>query len=84
MQNVPSALVGPVQASNPLDRLQLTARTMANPTSVSVSAAPSQIVAVDTKSEKTPLSPGFTLRVKPDRRRAQVPIPAELDRRHSR
>ena len=59
---------------------------MANPTSVSVSAGPStsQISTVDTKSEKTPLSPGFTLRVKPDRRRVQVPIPAELDRRHAR
>jgi hypothetical protein len=84
MENVPSALVGRVPASSPLDRLQLTARTMANPTSVSISAAPPQIVAVDTKPEKTPHSPGFTLRVKPDRRRAQVPIPAELDRRHPR
>jgi hypothetical protein len=26
----------------------------------------------------------FTLRVKPDRRRLQLPIPAELDRRRSR
>jgi hypothetical protein len=26
----------------------------------------------------------FTLRVKPDRRRAQIPIPAELDRRRPR
>lgn len=26
----------------------------------------------------------FTLRVKPDRRRVQLPIPAELDRRHTR
>jgi hypothetical protein len=59
---------------------------MANTISVSVSAEPSaeQIVAVETKSEKTPLSPGCTLRVKPDRRRTQVPIPAELDRRRPR
>jgi hypothetical protein len=27
---------------------------------------------------------GFTLRVKPDRRRIQLPIPAELDRRRPR
>ena len=85
MENVPSALVGPVHSSRPLDGLQLTAWTMANTTSVSVSAGPSpDQMAVDAKSEKTPLSPGYTLRVKPDRRRAQVPIPAELDRRHPR
>ena len=30
------------------------------------------------------LPPGFTLRVKPDRRRVQLPIPVELDRRRSR
>ena len=86
MENVPSALVGPVHSSKPLDGLQFTGWTMANTKSVSVSAGPSpdQIVAVDTKSEKTPLSLEYTLRVKPDRRRAQVPIPAELDRRHPR
>ena len=59
---------------------------MAKTTSVSVSAEPSaeQIVAVETEPEKTPLSFGYSLRVKPDRRRAQVPIPPELDRRHPR
>jgi hypothetical protein len=31
--------------------------------------------------EGTKLPSGFTLRVKPDRRRVQLPIPAGLDRR---
>jgi hypothetical protein len=33
---------------------------------------------------KTQLPAGFTLRVKPDRRRVQLPIPLELDRRRPR
>jgi hypothetical protein len=34
--------------------------------------------------ETMQLSSGFTLRVKPDRRRVQLPIPAGLDRRRPR
>jgi hypothetical protein len=86
MENVPRALVGRIQASGALDRAQLAAWTMVNTKSVSTSVEPStgQIVAVEAKSETAPLSSGFTLRVKPDRRRAQVPIPAGFDRRCSR
>jgi hypothetical protein len=36
---------------------------------------------VDGGPETQQLSAEFTLRVKPDRRRVQLPIPAELDRR---
>jgi hypothetical protein len=35
-------------------------------------------------SEKAQLPPGFTLRVKPDRRRVQLPMPPGLDRRRPR
>jgi hypothetical protein len=38
-------------------------------------------VAVEAGSDEARLPAGFTLRVKPDRRREQLPIPAELDRR---
>jgi hypothetical protein len=34
--------------------------------------------------DKQQLPAGFTLRVKPDRRRLQLPIPAGLDRRRPR
>jgi antitoxin (DNA-binding transcriptional repressor) of toxin-antitoxin stability system len=69
-----------------LDRLQLTVWTKANPKSVSVSDEPiaDQIVAVENRPEKAPISSGYTLRVKPDRRCTQVPVPAELDRRRPR
>jgi hypothetical protein len=86
MENVPPALVGRIKASGALDRAQLAAWTMANKKSVSTSVEPStdQSVAVEAKSEKSTLSSAFTLRVKPDRRRAQVAIPTGFDRRGSR
>lgn len=44
-----------------------------------------RIVAVVEGGRDNQQSPsGFTLRVKPDRRRTQLPIPAELDRRRPR
>jgi hypothetical protein len=72
-----------------LDRLQLTVWTKVNTKSISVSDEPiadqaDQIVAVKNSAEKAPISSGYTLRVKPDRRCAQVPVPAELDRRRPR
>jgi hypothetical protein len=39
---------------------------------------------VEGGSDKTQLPAGFTLRVKPDRRRVQLPIPPGLDRRRPR
>jgi hypothetical protein len=43
------------------------------------------LIAVVEGEPDTPQPPaGFTLRVKPDRRRIQLPIPAELDRRRPR
>ena len=38
-------------------------------------------VSVEGGPDTQQLPAGFTLRVKPDRRRVQLPIPAELDRR---
>jgi hypothetical protein len=38
----------------------------------------------ETAHDKPPLPSVFTLRVKPDRRRAQLPIPDGLDRRRPR
>jgi hypothetical protein len=69
-----------------LDRLQLTAWTKANMKSVSVSDKPiaDQIGTVENSPERAQTSSGYTLRVKPDRRCAQVPVPAELDRRRPR
>jgi hypothetical protein len=46
--------------------------------------APSVMEVVEenmTVREKPPLPSGFTLRVKPDRRRVQLPIPGGFDRR---
>ena len=85
MENVPRALAGRIQASGALDRAQLAAWTLVNTKTVSTSVEPStdQIVAVEARSEKSPLSSAFTLRVKPDRRCAQVPIPPGFDRRRS-
>jgi hypothetical protein len=43
------------------------------------------LVAVVEDGRDDPVLPaGFTLRVKPDRRRVQLPIPAALDRRRQR
>jgi hypothetical protein len=42
------------------------------------------VAVVEGEPDKPPIPAGFTLRVKPDRRREQLPIPAELDRRRPR
>jgi len=39
------------------------------------------VAVVDDERDNPMLPAGFTLRVKPDRRRVQLPIPPELDRR---
>jgi hypothetical protein len=85
MDNVPSALVGPIPAAGPLDRAPLGSWTMGLSKSAPPSAvAKNQSLAVDVKVERPQLPNGFTLRVKPDRRRVQLPIPASLDRRLAR
>jgi hypothetical protein len=42
------------------------------------------VAVVEGESDNPQLPAGFTLRVKPDRRRVQLPIPAALDRRRPR
>jgi hypothetical protein len=65
---------------------QPTARTMSQsklrPTSVD--SPRGQVMSFETRSEKPQMPAGFTLRVKPDRRRVQLPIPPGLDRRRPR
>jgi hypothetical protein len=39
---------------------------------------------IENGPDKPQLPSGFTLRVKPDRRRVQLPMPAEMDRRRPR
>lgn len=39
------------------------------------------VAVVEDERDNPMLPAGFTLRVKPDRRRVQLPIPPELDRR---
>lgn len=86
MENLPFAPVGPVRPSTLQNRSQLTAWTMVTAKSVSTSVDPptDPIVAVELTSEKTPAASGYSLRIKPDRRRVQVPIPAGFDRRRAR
>jgi hypothetical protein len=42
------------------------------------------VALVDDERDDPEFPAAFTLRVKPDRRRMQIPIPAELDRRRPR
>jgi hypothetical protein len=88
MENVPSALAGRVPATGLPDRAHapLAAWTMSKSRSVSpaVENPNEQTSVIETKPDKPQLPSGFTLRVKPDRRRAQLPIPAGLDRRRPR
>jgi hypothetical protein len=48
------------------------------------SAPPAEPLAAEVILDAPQLPPGFTLRVKPDRRREQLPIPAGFDRRRPR
>lgn len=68
-----------------LARLQPTAWTMGTSKLPPLSGDGSRLTSVETKSEKPQIPLGFTLRVKPDRRRVQLPIPPPgLDRRRPR
>ena len=42
------------------------------------------VAVVEERPDNPQIPAAFTLRVKPDRRRVQLPIPAELDRRRPR
>jgi hypothetical protein len=87
MGNTPLALAGPPAAGS-LKRAPLNAWTMGNPRSTSPEAPKKQLSA-EPLDEIAPdympsLVHSYTLRVKPDRRRVQLPIPPGLDRRRPR
>jgi hypothetical protein len=91
MENAPHALAGLIPAAGALDGASLKPWTMGKSRSApeerehnSREHASSVDTLTQPEREKTPLPPGFTLRVKPDRRRVQLPYPAELDRRRKR
>jgi hypothetical protein len=80
-----TALAGGLPAAGSLDPAPLKAWTMGTSRTNSGETARDQRSAVDvlaeTGPEKSQLPSGFTLRVKPDRRRVQLPIPGGRDRR---
>jgi hypothetical protein len=89
MENAPFALAGNVPAAGPLERAPRKAWSMGKSRSnVEMSKDPRSVVEVlaetMTLHDKSPLPSGFTLRVKPDRRRVQLPIPGGFDRRRPR
>jgi hypothetical protein len=75
-------------AAGPLDRAPLKAWTMGKSRLNSGEIPKEQLSAADalaeSGSDKAPPISAFTLRVKPDRRRVQLPIPADRDRRRPR
>ena len=87
MENAPLALAGSVPAAGSLDRSPRMAWNMGK-TSSSGEILKDQRSAVEVMAEtaydKPPLPSVFTLRVKPDRRRVQLPIPGGRDRRRPR
>jgi hypothetical protein len=68
-----------------LERTTFKAWTMGkSPRSNAVETPKGQLSAetlVEVARDKPPLPAGLTLRVKPDRRRVQLPVPAGMDRR---
>jgi hypothetical protein len=79
------AFAGGLPAAGSLDPAPVKARTMGKARTNSGETARDQRSGVDvlaeTGHEKSQLPSGFTLRVKPDRRRVQLPIPGGRDRR---
>ena len=73
-------------AAGPLDRTLLKAWTMGKSklNSGEVSKEPLSAADALAEADKAPPMSVFTLRVKPDRRRVQLPITASRDRRHPR
>ena len=88
MENAPLALAGSVPAAGSLDRAPRKVWNMGKSRSSSAETPKDQRSAVEVMAEtaydKPPLPSGFTLRVKPDRRRVQLPIPDGRDRRRPR
>jgi hypothetical protein len=85
MENVLSVADG-LPGVGSLDRAPLKAWTMVKARSNSEETARDQGSAADVLTENehdAQLASGFTLRVKPDRRRVQLPISVELDRRRT-
>jgi len=86
MENTPLALAG-APAAGSLDRAPLKAWTMDKSRSSSGETLKDHRSVADIllrTGSDTPLPSSFTLRVKPDRRRAQLPIPGGRDRRRPR
>jgi hypothetical protein len=80
------AVAGGLPAAGSLDRAPLKAWTMGKSTSDTEEIVRDQRSAVDVLAETghdKQSASAFTLRVKPDRRREQLPIPAGLDRRRT-
>lgn len=88
MENAPFALAGSIPAAGSPDRSPRMAWNMGKSTSSSGEILKDQLSAVEvlaeTAHDKPPLPSVFTLRVKPDRRRVQLPIPGGRDRRRPR
>jgi hypothetical protein len=92
----PSTVVpSEVGLAEPIDRALFKARTMGKPFSSSEnrtmkdsgehhSASRLPAVHVDSRHNRPGVAATYTLRIKPDRRRAQVPIAPGSDRRRSR
>jgi hypothetical protein len=86
MENAPQGLAGPIPAAGSLDRRSFTAWNMGKsrtlPPDVNHQA---QVAEPQAESgRERAYVPAYTLRVKPDRRRQQVPVPTEFDRRRPR
>ena len=84
MENAPVALAGP-PAAGTLERSPFKARSMGKLRSNLGETPKEQLsvegLVVETGREKPPLPSAYTLRVKPDRRCVQLPIPGGHDRR---
>ena len=88
MENAPFALAGSVSAAGSLDRAPRKAWSMGKSRSNGEMSkdqrSVGKVAETMTVHDKPPLPSGFTLRVKPDRRRVQLPIPGGFDRRRPR
>ena len=88
MENTLFALAGNAPAAGSLDRTRKAWTMGKSRSTVEIAKDQRSVVEalaeVMTVQDKPPLPSGFTLRVKPDRRRVQLPIPGGLDRRRPR
>ena len=88
MENTPLALVAGPPAAGSLARTPFKAWTMGKSPRSNAGEVPKEQLSaealVEIGHDKPLLPAAFTLRVKPDRRRVQLPIPAAFDRRRPR